>query len=86
MDLATAGILRWPICHHRKRGGAKARAMKSSLAKRIEAAYNGFAKALNELTPELMKISPEITEEIYDCMARIYGLIGKLEEHNKKGE
>ena len=54
--------------------------------KRIEAAYNSFAKVLNELTPELMEESPEIAEEIYDCMVRICGLIGKLEEHNEKGE
>ena len=60
--------------------------MKSSIAKQIEAAYNDFAKVLNELAPEVMEMSPEVTEEIYACMRHIYGLIGTLEEADNDSE
>lgn len=86
MALAVAWILLWPLCYHRDRSSAKIGKMKNSLAKQIEAAYNSFARVLNELTPEMMKESPEIAEEIYDCMRHIYGLIGALKEADKDSE
>ena len=58
----------------------------NKIARQVEAAYNNFAKALNELAPELMEKSPEVAEEIYDCMMRIYGLIGALGANDKEGE
>ena len=58
----------------------------NEIAKQIEAAYNELAKVLKKFAPELMKESPEVAGEIYDCMMHIYGLIGALEESDKEGE